>query len=523
MPAPVSGRTSARAACVRSPPIQPPPWTRSAAGNGPWPGGVHTSSLRLSPPGRAYSTSRSNRAGGGHGGAGSAAGGRAFSAAATTLPCEAGSQPSAPPSTAADVSAAASSRAERPRPGDARAGARSRARRAVLGVAGRLLALRPAPVVPALRPDDLRHLGAEEDGAGEGAPGPAEVRPHLGRLAAQRAAREDEAVRLLLRRRGGGDVAVPPGDDRAAVEEGGGAAEDEVDVAGDEAALEVLPAAVEEHGVLPADEPAVAEGGPVAVDADRQRLAHRAGRVLEGQALGGEVVGVDLGRGGAERPDRLAVGARHVGVEVERDDRLLRVLADEGQEALLALDVEALPVGARPDVDDPGASGAAGGRGRDRVLEGVELAAAVRGHDGVRVGGPAGGEGGGGGRGESGRGGGGGGRAFIGAFRGTNGQREKRGVRLAAHSRRLRYPGSAARRAAPGMASELEPHGVLQLPAVVAGLLRVRPSEVRGGDGQVCGSAQFIPLSALKASIRTCRRNRRLSLKVFCSVRSRLL
>ena len=35
---------------------------------------------------------------------------------------------------------------------------RSRARAAVLGVAGRLLALRPAPVVPALGPHDLRHL-----------------------------------------------------------------------------------------------------------------------------------------------------------------------------------------------------------------------------------------------------------------------------------------------------------------------------------------------------------------------------
>ena len=77
-------------------------------------------------------------------------------------------------------------RRERPRPRDAGAGSRARARRSVLRVAGGLLALRPVPVVPALGPHDLRHLGAQEDDAGEGAPGAAEVGPHLGRLAAQR-------------------------------------------------------------------------------------------------------------------------------------------------------------------------------------------------------------------------------------------------------------------------------------------------------------------------------------------------
>jgi len=44
-------------------------------------------------------------------------------------------------------------------------------------------------------------------------------------------------------------------------------------------------------------------------------------------------------------------------VEVEADDRLLRILPDDREVALLALDVEPFLVGARPNVDDPRPSG----------------------------------------------------------------------------------------------------------------------------------------------------------------------
>ena len=70
-------------------------------------------------------------------------------------------------------------------------------------------------------------------------------------------------------------------------------------------------------------------------------------------------------------------------MQVEGDDRPLGFLADQGEEALLSLDVEALAVGARLDVDDPRAVAGRRGSGEDRGLQGLELAGAVRGHDGV--------------------------------------------------------------------------------------------------------------------------------------------
>ncbi len=191
---------------------------------------------------------------------------------------------------------------------------------------------------------------------------------------------------LLLRRRGRGEVAVLPRVDPAALEEGRGPAEDEVHGSRDEAVLEAVPAAVEQYGVLPPDEAAAAEGGAVAVHAHGEGLPPLGPRgVLEGQRLRREVVRADLGGRRAESADGLPVGPREEGVEVVRDDRPLRVFADEGEEPLLPLDVEALAVGAGLDVDDPGPVAGRRGSGEDGGLERLELARAVRGHHGVGV------------------------------------------------------------------------------------------------------------------------------------------
>src|SRR5215207_3404832 len=56
-PSRVSGAKSGSTPFVLSPPDQPPPWTRTAAANGPAPSGRHASSFRLSPPARLYSMS----------------------------------------------------------------------------------------------------------------------------------------------------------------------------------------------------------------------------------------------------------------------------------------------------------------------------------------------------------------------------------------------------------------------------------------------------------------------------------
>src|SRR5262249_19678151 len=137
------------------------------------------------------------------------------------------------------------------------------------------------------------------------------------------------------------------------LEERGRAAENEVDVTGDERILEILTAAVEEDRVLPSKEAAVAKDDSIAVDAQRQRLADWAGAVLEGQVLCREVVGVDDGRRRTERADRFAVDARHVRVEVVGEHRARGILADQRDEALLALHVDQLAIGAGLDEDDP--------------------------------------------------------------------------------------------------------------------------------------------------------------------------
>jgi len=128
----------------------------------------------------------------------------------------------------------------------------------------------------------------------------------------------------------------------ATLEQRRGAAEDEVDMPGDERVLEILAAAVQENGVLPAEETRVPEHRPVAVDAERERLADRPGGVLQGQVLGGEVIGVDHDGRRPERADRLPVRSGHVGVQVEGDLGRHRILADQGEKPLLPLDIDQL-------------------------------------------------------------------------------------------------------------------------------------------------------------------------------------
>jgi hypothetical protein len=153
----------------------------------------------------------------------------------------------------------------------------------------------------------------------------------------------------------------------------------------DVAVGEILPAAVDEDGVLPAEEAAVAEHDAVRVDAEGERLADGAGAVGDGQVLPDHAVAVDLHRRGAERADGLAVRPGHGGVQVVGDDGLRRVLARDEQVAALALHVDALEVGAGLDQDDPARIGGAGahGRGADGLLHGGVVPGAVERDDGV--------------------------------------------------------------------------------------------------------------------------------------------
>ena len=239
------------------------------------------------------------------------------------------------------------------------------------------------PSCASRRAHDVSHLGVQEDDVGEVAPGAAEVGLH-GSDSAVTFRGEHEPIRLLGRRRRGGEIAVAPGVEPAALEERRRAAEDEIDMTRDERVFEVVAAAIEKDGVLPAEEAAVAKRHAIAVDPDRERLPDGAGGVLERQVLGGEVVGVDDGGGRAERADRQAVGPEPGRRQVVGQDRARGILADERHEPLFALDVDQLAVGPGLDEDDP-----AGGRARvlrhgvDRLLDRPILPAAVGGNDGV--------------------------------------------------------------------------------------------------------------------------------------------
>src|SRR5437867_12250125 len=105
-------------------------------------------------------------------------------------------------------------------------------------------------------------------------------------------------------------------------EEGRRRAKDKIDVAGDVTVLEILPSAVYQDRVLPAEEATVAKHDAIAFDPNRQRLAHRAGHVLKGDVFNGEIVRVDEGRRSAKCADRLSVGANHVRVEIVREHSL---------------------------------------------------------------------------------------------------------------------------------------------------------------------------------------------------------
>ena len=82
---------------------------------------------------------------------------------------------------------------------------------------------------------------------------------HFRGFARDLAGRKDKAIALLLGSRGGCDVTVAPGMNATSLEESRSCSKDEIDVSGDERILEVVPAAVQQNGVLPSQKAAIAE------------------------------------------------------------------------------------------------------------------------------------------------------------------------------------------------------------------------------------------------------------------------
>ena len=250
-------------------------------------------------------------------------------------------------------------------------------------------------MVPAFGAYVGRHCCNEKNRLGVVAPRTADVGFYFGGFAGDFAMHEDVAVGREVRSRGGCEIAAQTGVEGAAVEIGGGTAENEVGRARNITVFEVVAAAVDEKGVLVTEKTAAAENGTVAVDPDREGLAFlRAGGVGDGEILHREIVGVEDHGGRAEGGDGFPVGSGIVVVEIEGQDRFLRVLTDESDEAFLALDVDDFAI--RAGLDENGPTAGAGvrelGRGVDGGANGGVVAGAVGGDEGVGLASGVGGE-----------------------------------------------------------------------------------------------------------------------------------
>ena len=160
-------------------------------------------------------------------------------------------------------------------------------------------------------------------------------------------------------------------------------AENEIHVTGNVTIFKILPAAVQQNRVLPAQKAAVAEHRAVAVHAHGQRLSDRARGIFKRDIFRREIVRVNCRRGRVKSADGFAVRTFDVGVEVASENCLFRVFADEMEKAFLALDINQFLVSARFEVDDHRIGPGAGRHGHDGGLHIGELAAAVGGNDDV--------------------------------------------------------------------------------------------------------------------------------------------
>ena len=202
-------------------------------------------------------------------------------------------------------------------------------------------------------------------------PGPAKKR-FRARLTGDFAAVENVAERHINRRRGGGEITVAQRMDLALLEPRGRRAKNKIHMALDVAILEILPAAVDENRVLPAEEPAIAERRAVAVHADGERLTDWPGRIRECDVLRREIIRINRRRRCLEGADGFAFRVRDAREEIVRQNGVRRALADELEVTFLALNVDEFLVSAGRNVDDHGGFPRAHRHGHDGRLHGRE-------------------------------------------------------------------------------------------------------------------------------------------------------
>src|SRR6267142_3876841 len=132
----------------------------------------------------------------------------------------------------------------------------------------------------------------------------------------------------------------------------GRASKNKIDMARNVTAFKVVPATIGKDRVLPAQESKVAKGNSIAINTNRQRLANRAGGILEGDILGAKIVCIDKRRGRAKSADRFAVRTGQFGIQVICKNSIRRILANKTQKPLFALDIDQFLILARFNADD---------------------------------------------------------------------------------------------------------------------------------------------------------------------------
>ena len=172
----------------------------------------------------------------------------------------------------------------------------------------------------------------------------------------------------------------------AAVEEGRGAAEDEIHVPCHVAIREVVPSAIQQQRVLPAQQPAAAKFAAIAIHPQRHGLPDRTRGVRDRDIFPLHAIAIDLHGRRAKRAQRPAIGSRLLRMQIERDHRLRGILSMHPDMPALALHIHPLAVGAGLHEDVPPRRGGIGAhrRGADRLLDRAKIARTVRRHNGVR-------------------------------------------------------------------------------------------------------------------------------------------
>src|SRR6185436_2876897 len=131
-----------------------------------------------------------------------------------------------------------------------------------------------------------------------------------------------------------------------------GRAEDEINVSGDVTVFKILSSAIQKNRVLPTKEVTVAKHHAIAIDANGQRLTYRTRSVFERDVLNGEIVSINERRRSSKCPDRFAIQAEHVRVQVISEHCLFRILTNQVHETFFVLHIDQLTVNSWLDANN---------------------------------------------------------------------------------------------------------------------------------------------------------------------------